>query len=72
DAEGPIKSLRAFKRIGTKAGATESVSIQLTPSAFEFFDPQTSKMTVKPGQYEILYGGSSADAALKSVTITVS
>ncbi|MDR2026019.1 MAG: glycoside hydrolase family 3 C-terminal domain-containing protein, partial [Prevotellaceae bacterium] len=56
DAEGPIKSLRAFKRINIAAAATEAVSIQLTPKAFEFFDPQTDSMTVKPGVYEILYG----------------
>jgi beta-glucosidase len=72
DAEGPIKSLRAFKRINVAAGATAAVSIPLAPSAFEFFDPQTNRMTVKPGQYEVLYGGSSADAALKSVTVTIS
>jgi beta-glucosidase len=71
DAEGPIKSLRAFKRINIKAGATESISIQLEPNAFEFFDPQTNRVTVKPGKYEILYGGSSADTALKSIEITI-
>jgi beta-glucosidase len=72
DIEGPVKSLRAFKRINIVAGATETVSIQLTSNAFEFFDSQTNSMAVKPGKYEILYGGSSADEALKSVTIIVS
>jgi beta-glucosidase len=71
DAEGPIKSLRAFKRINVATGTTKAVSIQLAPNTFEFFDPQTNSMTVKPGKYEILYGGSSADSALKSVTVTV-
>jgi beta-glucosidase len=71
DAEGPVKSLRAFKRINIAAGATEAISITLTPNSFEFFDPQTNSLLVKPGQYEILYGGSSADKALKSVSITI-
>ncbi|MDR1169378.1 MAG: glycoside hydrolase family 3 C-terminal domain-containing protein [Prevotellaceae bacterium] len=71
DPEGPAKSLRAFRRIGIAAGTAEAVSIQLTPDTFEFFDPKTNSMTVKPGKYEILYGGSSADSALKSVTLTV-
>ncbi|MDR1594133.1 MAG: glycoside hydrolase family 3 C-terminal domain-containing protein [Prevotellaceae bacterium] len=71
DAEGPIKSLRAFKRINVKAGASESVAIKLEPNSFEFFDPQTNKMTVKPSKYEILYGGSSDDAVLKSITVTI-
>jgi beta-glucosidase len=69
DPKGPIKSLRAFSRVNIKAGATESVTLNLPPAAFEFFDPQASDMSIKPGKYELLYGGSSDDSALKSVWI---
>ncbi|MDR0688262.1 MAG: glycoside hydrolase family 3 C-terminal domain-containing protein [Prevotellaceae bacterium] len=69
DPKGPIKSLRAFSRVNIKAGATESVTLNLPPAAFEFFDPQASDMGVKPGKYELLYGGSSDDSALKSVWV---
>ncbi len=71
DPQGPIKSLRAFKRIHVKAGATESVKLELASTAFEFFDPQTEVMAIKPGSYEVLYGGSSADEALKPLSIQV-
>ncbi|MDR1672654.1 MAG: glycoside hydrolase family 3 C-terminal domain-containing protein [Bacteroidales bacterium] len=71
DIDGPAKSLRAFKRIPVKAGATASTDIHLSPSAFEFFDPQSEQLTVKAGTYEIFYGGSSADAALKKTYVTI-
>lgn len=69
DPEGPQKSLRAFKRVKLQAGATMNLRIYLTPSTFEFFDPETNTMKVKPGNYEILYGGSSDPKALKSLMV---
>ena len=71
DPDGPVKSLRAFKRVTIKAGATQSIKLNLPPTAFEFFDPQTNRMTVKPGTYELLYGGSSDDDTLKALTLTI-
>ncbi len=67
DAEGPIKSLRGFKRISLKPGESSSVSINLTHSSFEFFDKDTNTMRTKSGQYEILYGTSSDKKDLKSI-----
>ena len=71
DPTGPLKSLRAFRRVHVKAGATESVKFNLPPTAFEFFDPQTNEMSVKPGKYEVLYGGSSDDQALQVLEVQV-
>ncbi|MBQ8423102.1 MAG: glycoside hydrolase family 3 C-terminal domain-containing protein [Coprobacter sp.] len=71
DTAGPTKSLRAFKRVHLKAGETRQVEIPLRSSTFEFFDPQTNVVWCKPGKYEILYGGSSADKALKSFTVSI-
>ena len=71
DKEGPIKSLRAFKRVGVKAGQTQSVTIDLPPSTFEAFDTETERMNVKAGKYEILYGSSSADNDLKVLPIQI-
>ena len=71
DPAGPLKSLRAFKRINVKAGATEQVKIQLPPKTFEFFDPHTNTMLVKPGKYEVLYGSSSDDNSLNMIEIQV-
>ena len=71
DSAGPLKTLRAFKRVHVKAGATEKFKIVLPPTTFEFFDPQTNTMVVKSGKYEVLYGGSSDDETLKAFTIEV-
>ena len=70
DKEGPLKSLRGFARVSVKAGATEKVTLPLTSKSFEFFDPETNTMRVKPGQYELLYGSSSRPQDLKRLTIT--
>jgi len=69
DPEGPIKSLRGFRRVRVLPGTTKEVRFYLTPSAFEFFDTETNTMKVKPGKYEILYGGSSDRKALKSLIV---
>jgi len=71
DPDGPLKSLRAFQRVGVKAGQTVTATLKLTPKSFEFWDAQTNTMRTKPGQYEILYGNSSRDADLKRIGITL-
>lgn len=71
DPGGPSKSLRAFQRVHVKSGTTKKVMIKLPPTSFEFFDPQTGTMTIKPGEYEILYGGSSDDENLKMLSVEV-
>lgn len=69
DPNGPLRSLRGFRRVRVMPGETREVRFYLTPSAFEFFDPQTNTMKVAAGKYEILYGGSSDAKALKSLTV---
>ena len=71
DPQGPKKSLRAFKRVHLRAGETQKVRIDLRASTFDFFDPATGSVWCKPGKYEILYGGTSADNGLKRFTVTV-
>ena len=71
DVDGPLKSLRAFKRVTVKAGQTVSATLPLTRESFEFWDAQTNTMRVKPGQYEVLVGNSSLDKDLKRQTITI-
>ncbi len=69
DSEGPSKSLRAFQRVSVKGGQTQTVTLQLNSKAFEFWDPETNTMRIKPGKYEILVGTSSSDKDLKTLTI---
>ena len=71
DTEGPIKTLRGFKRIDISTGKTKQVNIELSPSSFEFYDWTQRKMAVTPGEYEILYGNSSNPKDLKITKITI-
>ena len=71
DADGPLKSLRGFQRVTLNPGQTQTVAIQLDRRSFEFWDPETNTMRVKPGKYDILVGTSSADKDLKKQTITI-
>ena len=71
DKEGPLKSLRAFKRVEVKAGQTAIATLKLTPKSFEFWDAETNTMRTKSGKYEILYGTSSQDKDLKKIAITL-
>ncbi len=67
----PIKSLKGFKRVAIKAGKTADVKISLTDEAFEYYDESVDGLSVKPGRYQILYGGSSRDEDLKAVELTI-
>ncbi|NJO92904.1 MAG: glycoside hydrolase family 3 protein, partial [Chloroflexia bacterium] len=71
DIEGPIKTLRGFKRIEIPAGKSQQVAIELLPSSFEFYDWSQRKMTVTSGEYEIYYGNSSDVKDLKMVKVTI-
>ena len=69
DKEGPLKSLRGFKKIQLKPGQTATATIALDKKSFEFWDAETNTMRTKPGSYEIFYGTSSADKDLKKLTV---
>ncbi|WP_291125933.1 xylan 1,4-beta-xylosidase [Flavobacterium sp. UBA6031] len=71
DIDGPLKTLRGFKRVEIPAGKTEQVAIELNPSSFEFFDWSQRKMMVTPGEYEVSYGDSSDSKDLKTTKITI-
>jgi beta-glucosidase len=71
DIEGPLKTLRGFKRVDIKTGKTGQVTIDLPPSSFEFYDREQRKMAVTQGEYEVYYGNSSDIKDLKPFKITV-
>ena len=60
DEEGPIKSLRAFRRVEVAKGRKAKVRIDLRPDAFEFWDTNTNTMRVVKGKYDVFVGTSSA------------
>ena len=69
DPDGPLKSLRAFQRVEVKPGQTVNAQLELTPKAFEFFDPETNTVHQKEGEFEVLYGTSSLDKDLKKLMV---
>ena len=71
DADGPQKTLRAFKRVQLKAGASQTVTIPLPREAFELWDAGSNAMRVRPGTYEVNVGTSSADKDLKKTTAVI-
>jgi beta-glucosidase len=71
DPDGPLKSLRGFKRVDLRAGESQNVLIDLSPSSFEFFDVSSGKMKISSGEYLVYYGTSSDNNDLKSVKITI-
>ena len=71
DPEGPIKALKAFVRVDVKAGETQEVHIELPPKAFHSFNDNTQTMEVRPGKYQILYGGSSDDKSLQTIGLEI-
>ena len=71
DPDGPLKSLRAFQRVNVQAGQTTTVTLSLDRKSFEFWDPETNTMRVKPGRYDILVGNSSADKDLRRLSLSL-
>ena len=71
DPEGPIKALKAFLRVHVKAGDSQEVNIELAPETFHSFNDNTQTMEIRPGKYQILYGGSSDDKALQKLELTI-
>lgn len=71
DVGGPLKTLRGFRRVDLERGQTKTVSIELPPSGFEFFDAESGKIQISTGEYEVYYGTSSDNKNLKSVKVTI-
>ena len=65
DKNGPLKTLRAFRRVFVPAGKTVKVYIPLEDETFLWWSEEKRDMVPLPGKYELLYGGSSDQ--LKSV-----
>jgi beta-glucosidase len=59
DTDGPMKTLRGFKRVSLAAGKSTNCTIELPYEAFEFYDNKSLSMAVVAGEYEIWYGNSS-------------
>jgi beta-glucosidase len=67
DAEGPVKTLRGYKRVEVAAGKTAEVRIPMDEETFLWWNPETGRMNPTHGSYILHYGDTSADAGLKTV-----
>ena len=71
DKEGPVKTLRAFRRVTLKKGETKNVEFKLDGKSFEWYDTQSNTVRPVSGEYEIMYGGTSDSKALKTVKVSL-
>lgn len=71
DTNGPLKLLRAFRRVALKAGESTTVEIPLSRKSFECFDESTNTMRTLSGDYELMYGNSSRPEDLQTLTVSV-
>ena len=71
DAEGPVKTLRAFKRVFIPAGQTANIEFDLKDKELEWWDEQTNTVRVCSGTYDIMVGGSSEDESLQRTLVTI-
>ena len=69
DTEGPIKALRAFKRVHIPAGQTIQVELELTPKQLDWWDAETNTMRTQAGNFDVMVGGNSEDLQTKTIVL---
>ena len=71
DVDGPLMSLRGFKRVNIRARKTAVVEIPLSAENIDLFNPETGKMEAASGEYIIYYGGTSDISKLRKLKIKI-
>ncbi len=71
DVDGPVMSLRGFKRVHVKAGKKAVVEIPLSAENIDLFNPETGKMEAASGKYIVYYGGTSDITRLRKLKMTI-
>lgn len=61
----PLKELKGFEKVELAPGESRRVEIVLDEDAFSFYDINSHKFVVEPGQFEISVGNSSSFLPLK-------
>jgi beta-glucosidase len=69
--ERPLKQLKGFTKSGLITGTPETVQVTIGAGDLWFWDDVNHKKVFPTGDWTIMAGPSSADADLKSVTLTV-
>ena len=66
---GPVKTLRAFKRVSVPAGKTVEVHITLSKKDLEWWNEATHSIQFCPGEYQVWIGSSSDEKALSKYAV---
>jgi beta-glucosidase len=61
----PPKELKGFHRVELQPGETKTVTVELGPRAFTYFDETAGRWRADPGDFAVLVGRSSADIELR-------
>jgi beta-glucosidase len=71
ELNGPVKTLRAFRRVAIAAGQSSDVVFDLNEKNLEWWDNKTGTVHVTPGTYSLLVGNSSDQRTLTVVPLTI-
>ncbi|MDR2917689.1 MAG: glycoside hydrolase family 3 C-terminal domain-containing protein [Tannerella sp.] len=71
DANGPLKTLRAFKRVFVPSGETVNVTINLNDKELEWWDETTGSVRMSAGTYDVMVGSSSRDNDLQVYPVVI-
>ena len=71
DAEGPIKTLRSFKRVFIPKGKTRYVDFVMGEKELGWWTDETNTVRMHPGKYDIWVGGSSDTGKLQKMSIMI-
>lgn len=69
DTDGPLRTLRGFRRVSIPAGGTVDVAIPLDEFNFRTYNESTGRMETTPGHYTVYYGSSSDLKDLQSLKL---
>ncbi|MDO4758291.1 MAG: xylan 1,4-beta-xylosidase [Rikenellaceae bacterium] len=71
DKEGPLQTLRAYRRVTLAPGESEMVVFALDEKDFAWFNPETERMEALKGDYIVSVGGSSASSHLRTLKVEI-
>lgn len=71
DTNGPVKTLRAFKRVHIPAGQQVDVTLDLTGKQLEWWDEASNTMRIYPGTFEVMVGSSSRAKDLQTQMVAI-
>ena len=71
DKEGPIQTLRAYRRVELQPGESKMVVFALDAKVFAWFNPATERMDPLKGQYVVRIGSSSDVESHRTLRVTL-